>query len=153
MNQQNSKSTCLVDIVSMKLLDLALTWKLWLDGSGSGCNPDRVTPDLVGAIRTGLHLVSWMQPGQGCTRLRGCNPDRVTPDFLGATWTGLHPLRLLAIWSITCAWVYVLDKNPYISNFCTLILPTLIWRNYDRTPLIIDFYCIFGPLYFQTPEI
>ena len=26
----------LVDIVSMKLLDPALAWQLWLDGSGSG---------------------------------------------------------------------------------------------------------------------
>ena len=27
---------------------------------------------------------------------------------------------------LVCAWVYILDKNPYISNFRTLTLPTLI---------------------------
>ena len=44
------QSTCLVDIVSMKLLDLALTWQLWLDGSG-------LVALALGATRTGLHLI------------------------------------------------------------------------------------------------
>ena len=71
----------------------ALARWLWLGGSGSGCNPDRVTPDffgcnpdrvtpgIVGATRTGLHQITWVQPGQGYTRFLGRNLDRVTPDF------------------------------------------------------------------------
>ena len=69
----------------MNLLALALARQLWLDGSG-------LVALALGATRTGLHLILWVQPGQGYTRYRGRNTDRGAPDYVGATRTGIHPI-------------------------------------------------------------
>ena len=44
----------------MKLLALALAWQLWFDGSG-------LVALALGATRTVLNTISWVQPGQGYT--------------------------------------------------------------------------------------
>ena len=54
--------SCLVDIVSMKLLDLALAWWLWLwvhSGQGYTCSSRRLAAVRVGlvAVRVGLAAV------------------------------------------------------------------------------------------------